>query len=79
MYLAVSSFNSCNNQFLFERNKHDSQICAHISIIYADFISKAKSNKKSSVYFSVLVTNAEETIHINKNSVLGVIHEIDEI
>lgn len=41
---------------------------------------KTKTNKKPSIYFSVPVTNNdEEAIYINKNSVLGVIHEIGKI
>lgn len=54
--------------------------CGFQSIITANLIAKPKSNKNPSVYFTVTVTNnSEETVHVKKNSVLRIIHEIDEI
>lgn len=61
---AISSFNSSDNQFLFE---HDSPTCGFQSIITANLIAKPKSNKNPSVYFTVaVINNSEGTVHIKK-------------
>lgn len=73
----MSSFNSCNTQFLFHPDTHESSTCSYQSIVTADSISKGKFNKNHSTEFSIPVTNnSEESVYINKNTFLGLIHEM---
>lgn len=73
----VSSFPSGDTQFVFEPNIRESPYITFQTIVNPDLIS---SDKIPTMQFSIPVTNESDTsVHVNKNTVLGQIHEIEAI
>lgn len=84
--IAVSSFFLSDTQSLFELKIQESHtfflltfLLTFLPSVIADATTKSKSNKNPSIKLSVPIrNNSDEPVHVNKNTILRFIQEIEQ-